>query len=92
MKLDSKQKEALAKNFSALGTYALTAIPFGFFMASKDISVWLYVGITFMGTGLLALGIYFNKEEKKEAKDDKTINAEIKKGVFHIDNATINRD
>lgn len=92
MKLDSKQKQALAKNFSALGTYALTAIPFGFFMAPKEISLWLYIGISLMGFGLLSLGIYFSKEEKKDTQDDKIINAEIKKGVFHIDNATINNN
>lgn len=92
MRLDSKQKQALAKNFSALGTYALTAIPFGFFMGSKDVSLWLYAGITVMGFGLMALGIYYSKEEKKETKDDKTIKADIKKGVFHIDNASINNN
>lgn len=45
-----------------------------------------------MGFGLLSLGIYFSKEEKETSKDDKTIKADIKKGVFHIDNATINNN
>lgn len=92
MAIDTKQRQTLAKSFVSFATYALTTIPFGFFMGSKDISVWLYIGITLVGVGLLALGVYFSKEEKKETKDGKTINAEIKKGVFHIDNATINKN
>ena len=92
MKFDDKQRQTFVKSLVSIGTYSLTTIPFGFFMGSKDISVWLYIGITFMGIGLLALGIYFSKEEKKDTQDDKIINAEIKKGVFHIDNATINKN
>lgn len=90
MAIDTKQRQTLAKSFVSFATYALTAIPFGFFMSSKDISVWLYIGIMFVGIGLLALGIYFSKEDKK--KEDNIINADIKKGIFHINNATINND
>lgn len=52
----------------------------------------MYVVITFIGIAFLSIGIYFSKEEKKETKDDKIVKADIKKGVFHIDNATINNN
>ena len=90
MAIDTKQRQTLAKSFVSFATYALTTVPFGFFMDSKDISVWMYVVITIIGIVFLSIGIYFSKEDKK--KEDNIINADIKKGIFHINNATINND
>ena len=92
MNLDKKQVEAISKSFVTISTYALTAVPLGFFVSSKDIPFWVYLGTVIFGITLWIAGIYLSKEEKKEAKDDKTIKADIKKGVFHIDNATINNN
>lgn len=90
MKFDNKQRQTFVKSLVSIGTYSLTTVPFGFFMDSKDISVWMYVVITIIGIVFLSIGIYFSKEDKK--KEDNIINADIKKGIFHINNATINND
>lgn len=92
MNLDKKQVEAISKSFVTISTYALTAVPLGFFVSSKDIPFWVYLGTVIFGITLWIAGIYLSKEEKKETKDDKIVKADIKKGVFHIDNATINNN
>ena len=89
MSLDDNQRQALAKSIISLATYTLTAIPFGLFVSSMDISVWAYILVLIAGLFLLCVGIYLSR--KPQHSHDQ-LTADIRKGIFHITTAQITHD
>ena len=55
-------------------------------MSSGDISLWTYVFVFLLGIAFIALGVRFSKNS---VSNTDTFTTDIKKGIFHINNATI---
>ena len=89
MSLDDNQRQALAKSIISIAIYGLTAVPLGFFVSTKDISIWVYLICMLTCLFLLCVGIYLSR--KPQHSHDQ-LTADIRKGIFHITTAQITHD
>ena len=94
--MTKKQYEELGKFWVDIGKYIFTAILIGSFISDKwslPLSMWILVAI--LAIGLVSLGIWLMHFGKKEEDQPSTPAApavtEVKKGIFHIQHAEINK-
>lgn len=88
--MTDKSIDIVCDTFSSVGKYALTAIPFGIVMSPDGIPSWVYAVVITFGFVCIGVSVIIRENTDKNASEKNTINADIRKGVFHIKNAEIN--
>lgn len=85
MELNKKQREILTKWLSGISSYVLTAMPVGLFLSDGSMPIVVYVILAVIGLLLLVTSLFLNR--KDEVHDQ--IHTEVRKGIFHINNAEV---
>lgn len=91
--MNKKQHEELGKMMLDLAKYLITAFLFGqFFKESWQIEwIWLLF-VCVLAFTLIAFGLFLLKKCKDEPSASPSPNiTEVKKGIFHIQHAEINK-
>ena len=92
--MTKKQFEELGKFFVDLGKYLITAILFGkIFQEQWNIAWGWFLLVSLTSVVFVAFGIWlmhFGKKEDEQPTNSPAV-TEVKKGIFHIQHAEINK-
>lgn len=87
MQLNKQQRGVLTKWLSDISTYVFTAMPVGLFLSGGNMPYLVYILLAIIGLLLLGTAMFINRKTDK----DEVMRTEVKKGIFHVENAEIKR-
>ena len=86
IRLDSTQRKAFADWLLKFALFWLTSLPVSLVLNANHLPWYVMVSVSVFGLMILAFGLALSKKDKEDV-----MHTEVKKGVFHIDNAEIRK-